>query len=208
MADWTRRPFTGIGLTQVPAGRYLGALQARYGGTVMLCIDASGSMDGAPFLEALRGAKTFVDEAVGVHYAVGVMLWDTQVVALAEPTTDGKAARRVLAQAKRPSGGTRLLGPLIRCHEILDHCGHEQDRVVALFCDGDLTPRDRVLARVKQMKAEGIRFVTRGLGADAARAIGEISSEEPGSAHVAGVDDLAAGIAGMAATLKSENRLA
>ena len=30
----------------------------------MLCIDVSGSMDGKPILEAVRGAQKFVDEAV------------------------------------------------------------------------------------------------------------------------------------------------
>ena len=44
----------------------------------MLCIDVSGSMDGKPILEAVRGAKKFVDEAVEARYKVGVMLWNTQ----------------------------------------------------------------------------------------------------------------------------------
>ena len=43
----------------------------------MLCIDVSGSMDGKPILEAVRGAKTFVAEAVEARYKVGVMLWNT-----------------------------------------------------------------------------------------------------------------------------------
>ncbi len=45
-------------------------------------------------------------------------------------------------------------------------------------------------------------FVTRGLGAVAAREFGEISSEESSTAEVRQVDDLAAGIAGMASSLK------
>ena len=166
----------------------------------MLCIDVSGSMDGSPLAEAVRGARQFVAEAVAAHYKVGVMLWDTDVVALAEPTSDGSGGDEVLDNA-RIGGGTSLLRPLMRCHEILDR--FTGDRVVAVFGDGDLGhPRELVLAKVAQMKSENIRFVTRGLGPDAAREFGEISSEEPDSAAIDDVADLAKGIAGMAASLK------
>lgn len=200
MSNWIRRPFGAAGLTQIPPGAHLGALQGRFGGTVMLCIDVSGSMDGAPIFQAIRGAMEFVHEAVAAHYQVGVMLWNTSVVALAEPTTDGRAAMEILAPVNHAAGGNDLIGPLERCHQVLGP--FTGDRVVALFGDGDLTPRDRVLVKVAQMKSENIRFVTRGLGATAAREFGEISSEAASTATVNGVGDLAAGIAGMAASLK------
>jgi VWA domain containing CoxE-like protein len=199
-----RRPFTAPGLTQIPPGPHLGALQGRFGGTVMLCIDVSGSMDGTPILEAVRGAREFVAEAVAAHYNVGVMLWNTQVVELAEPTADGVAALRTLEPVNRAFGGTSLLGPLQRCHQILD--GFTGDRVVALFGDGDLGPRQQVLAKVAQMKSEDIRFVTRGLGPLAAREFGDISSDDASTAEVVRVEDLAAGIASMAASLTSKSR--
>jgi uncharacterized protein (DUF58 family) len=203
MADWVRRSFNSVGLTQIPPGQHLRALQERFGGgVVMLCIDVSGSMDGKPILEAIRGAKTFVREAVEARYKVGVMLWNTRVVDLSEPTVDGRAALKTLAPVKQASGGNHLIDPLERCHQILDRFTDDPDRVVALFGDGDLTPKDRVLIKVAQMKAENIRFVTRGLGASAAREFGTISSEEPSSVAIDDVADLAAGIATMAASLK------
>ena len=203
MADWIRRPFSSPGLTQIPPGRHLRALQDRFGGgTVMLCIDVSGSMDGRPIREAVRGARRFVDEAVEARYRVGVLLWNTDVAALAEPTDDGKTARRLLERTTSASGGTSLLRPLERCHQILDQF-KGQDRVVAIFGDGDLGPRERVLAKVAQMKAEDIRFVTRGLGSAAAQEFAEVSGEEQPIVTVNGVDDLAEGIATMAASLKS-----
>jgi len=204
MADWIRRPFTSPGVTQIPTGRHLSALQNRFGGgTVMLCIDVSGSMDGRPILEAVRGAQAFVDEAVQARYRVGVLLWNTDVAALAEPTEDGKAARRLLDRTNRASGGNNLLPPLEKCHQILDQVkDRDQDRVVAIFGDGDISPRERVLAKVAQMKAENIRFVTRGLGAYAAHEFGEITDEEPATASIDDVAALADGIAGMAASLK------
>ena len=203
MADWVRRPFGSAGLTQVPPGRHLSALQDRFGGgVVMLCIDVTGSMDGEPIREAVRGAKAFVREAVEARSKVGVMLWNSQVVDLSEPTADGKAALRTLAPVKRASGRNDLIGPLERCHQVLDRFKDEPDRVVALFGDGDLTPKGQVLSKVAQMKAENIRFVTRGLGAAAAREFGRISSEEPSSAAIGDVTGLADGIATMAASLK------
>jgi hypothetical protein len=200
MAGWIRRPFRAPGLTQIPPGPQLRALQGRFGGTVMLCIDVSGSMDGLPILEAIRGAQQFVAEAVTAHYGVGVMLWNTRVEAVCEPSPDGQAALRLLAPVTRAWGGNNLLPPLQQCHQILDR--FTGDRVVALFGDGDLTPKADVLAKVAEMKAENIRFVTRGLGPCAAQEFGEITDEEPSTATIADVADLAEGIADMATSLK------
>jgi len=203
MADWIRRTFSSAGLTQIPPGPHLRALQNRFGGgVVMLCIDVSGSMDGHPIREAVRGAKTFVAEAVAAGYQVGVMLWNTRVTDLADPSADGTAAIRLLDRTRSASGGNDLIGPLVRCHQILDQFADAADRVVALFGDGDLTPKEQVLAKVAQMKSQNIRFVTRGLGSYAAREFGEISSEEPSSAAIADVAKLADGIATMATSLK------
>jgi Mg-chelatase subunit ChlD len=203
MPSWVRRSFTSPGLTQIPAGRHLPALQGRYGGgVVMLCIDVSGSMSGRRLAEAVRGARVFVDEAVEARYKAGVVLWDTDVVDLEEPAQDGKRALKLLDRA-RSRGGTNLLPALERTHEVLDRFKDEPDRVVATFGDGDLGPRSAVLAKVALMKAEDIRFVTRGLGTSAAGEYALVSSEEDADVEVGGVDELADGIAGMAASLKS-----
>jgi Mg-chelatase subunit ChlD len=203
MPSWVRRPFTSPGLTQIPAGRHLSAVQGRYGGgVVMLCIDVSGSMSGRRLAEAVRGARAFVDEAVEARYKVGVVLWDTDVVDLEEPAQDGKRALKLLDRA-RSRGGTNLLPALERTHKVLNRFTGEPDRVVAIFGDGDLGPRGAVLAKVTRMKAEDIRFVARGLGASAAQEYAAVSSEEDADVEVGGVDELAERIAGMAASLKS-----
>lgn len=200
MTTWIRRSFDGIGVTQVPAGPHLPALQQRYGGTVMLCIDVSGSMDGAPVLAARDGAWEFIAEAVAAHYRVGLMLWNTDVVRLAEPSSDGAGALAILRTLTSAYGGNDLIGPLHETHRILKPC--TGDRVVALFGDGDLTPKEAVLQQVAVMKSENIRFVTRGLGAAAAREFELVSDEEPGAVEVSSVEQLASGIASMASSLK------
>jgi hypothetical protein len=166
----------------------------------MLMIDVSGSMDGKPIIEAVAGAKEFVREAVEAHYYVGVMLWNTTVVAQALPTLDGQAALDLLAPVNSARGGNALDGPLYRCHSVLGN--FTGDRVVALFGDGDLTPKPQVLAKVAEMKADNIRFVTRGLGAFAAQEFAEITDEDPQTVAVESVAQLATGIASMAASLK------
>ncbi|MGH3211078.1 MAG: vWA domain-containing protein [Trebonia sp.] len=199
-ATWIRRSFTAPGLTQVPPGPHLRSVQDRFGGTVMLCLDVSGSMSGPPLTEAVRGARQFVTEAVTAHYRIGVILWDHGVAAVAEPASDDMAATALL-DAARIRGGTNLLPGLAHCHKVLD--SFTGDRVVAVFGDGDLGPqRDEVLARVARMKEENIRFVTRGLGPYAAHVFAEISDEDPSSATIADVSDLADGIATMAVTLQ------
>jgi uncharacterized protein (DUF58 family) len=203
VASWIRRSFDSPGLTQVPPGRHLATLQRRYpvGGVVMLCIDVSYSRGGAPLREAVRGARAFVQEAVEAHYKVGVLLWADKTVDMSGPSTEEAPALRLL-EAARVQGGTSLLEPLEQAHGVLDRFRAEPDRVVAIFGDGDLGPRDSVLSKVRRMKAEGIRFVTRGLGGSAAREYEEVSSEPDERVEVGSVDDLADSIAAMATSLK------
>jgi hypothetical protein len=147
-----------------------------------------------------------VAEAVEARYQVGIMLWNTSVVDLAEPTSDGNSAMKLLRRTDKAAGGNNLIGPLEHCHDILDRFKDAPDRVVALFGDGDLTPKARVLSKVAQMKEENIRFVTRGLGERAAAEFGEISSEEPSSATIDDVEKLAEGIGQMGASLKKKRK--
>jgi hypothetical protein len=71
MSSWVRSNFEGIGLTQSPPGKYLEVPQRQYGGTMLLCIDVSGSMSGEPLQQAIRGGKQFLREAVDAYYKCG-----------------------------------------------------------------------------------------------------------------------------------------
>jgi len=199
MAIWTRKQFDAVGITQSPTGPYLRSVQNQFGGTVMLMIDISGSMGGARIVNAAAGARLFVEEAVAAHYAVGVMLWNDQVVDVCSPNKDGQSALRILGPLSHAHGGNSLIQPLEECDMILrDFSG---DRVVALFGDGDITPKDAVLAKVAEMKSNGIRFVTRGLGHHAAQEFAEISDERSESVLVQSVEQLSTSIASMASSL-------
>ena len=171
MADWIRRSFTSAGLTQIPPGPHLRALQDRFGGTVMLCIDVSGSMDGRPILEAVRGAREFVARGRrGALQGRASCSGTPDVVALAEPTAEGKAA---MATARPDEERRRRHQPAPPARALPSDPGPVQGRATIGWSRSSATatsaPRELVLAKVAQMKAENIRFVTRGLGAVAAR---------------------------------------
>lgn len=211
MANWTRRSFESVGLTQIPTGRYLETMQRRLGGgTAMLLLDVSGSMQDpnlsitpgiAPIHEAVIGARRFVDEAVEALYSVGIILWHLSVAAERLPTEDGQPAYQLLDQGNFPCGGTDLYPALCRAHEILGP--YSGDRVVAIFGDGALGNQATLaLRKVEEMKHENIRFTTRGLGSVAAEAFASISDEAPEKTRVDSVHDLADGIASMATVLR------
>jgi hypothetical protein len=180
------------------------------GGTAMLLLDVSGSMQDpalsvipghAPIHEAVLGARRFLDDAVEALYNVGIILWHSNVAAERLPTEGGEPAYELLDSGNFPRGGTELYPALDRVHAVLKR--YTGDRVVAIFGDGDLG-RQASLARrkVDEMKQENIRFTTRGLGSVAAEAFADISDEDPRKTRVDVVADLADGIASMATVLR------
>jgi len=198
MAEWIRRVFTSVGLTQVPSGPHADSIRERLRcGYVILCIDVSGSMSGQPLSEAVRGAQQFLEEAVLAGYRVGLVLWATGVQAYTPMSPYSDDALRLLSNAV--AGGSNDL------HLVLLHCeqelnGLKGDRVVAIFGDGDISPKEKVLSKVCDMKADNIRFVTRGLGAYAAE-FALLDTEEIGAVEIGSTADLAEGIAGMSKQL-------
>jgi Mg-chelatase subunit ChlD len=199
VAGWVRKVFTSAGLTQCPPGPHHDDLQRRFGrGSVILCVDVSGSMSGRPLEEAVNGARRFLAEAIDAKYKVGLILWSDNVDAHVPLSSSSTLAEGVLEGA-RIYGGTDLVPALHRCEQ--DLAGLGGDRVVGIFSDGEVIRLDQVLATVARMKADNIRFVTRGLGR-AASWLETISSDEDASAvEVSSVDTLADDIAAMSRTL-------
>jgi hypothetical protein len=194
MADWTRRAFDGIGVTQSPPGKHLSVLQDRYGGTVILCLDVSGSMYGV-LHQAVDGARRFVAEALAARYRVGLILWHHGVQQYVAPQPRGDAVLATLAQAHANGGndivptleiGLRDLGPLAG------------DRVMAIFGDGDLGDQNRAIDKARELTARGIRIIVRGLGEHAAALLNAIATEGTESSLVTSGGDLSAGISSMA----------
>lgn len=200
MSTWTRKNFDGIGLTQSPPGPHLGAVQARYGGTVLLCIDVSWSMKGERLRQAIEGGVTFLDEAVRERYRCGLILWSGQVESYLGP---GLPHAEVVAGLRAASiqGRTDLVPALLQCKDVLGPM--TGDRVVCIFSDGEI-PRVGEAERItRELCAMGVRIVVRGLGSQAAHKLARLTCPGSDDDRQVIVDeaDIRAGIASMAGGL-------
>ena len=200
MGSWIRARFDGIGLTQSPPGPHLKALQARFGGTVLLCIDVSGSMSGEPLRQAVAGGQRFLAEAHGAHYRCGLVLWSDTVNVFLDPDTPPEQVTARLAAA-RICGGTDIVATLRLGLRVLGPTAG--DRVLCVFGDGDLGDRKTAIALARELCAMGIRIIVRGLGPGATEALSALTcpGERDDRQLIENVDGIAAGIASMAAGL-------
>ncbi|GAA0524237.1 hypothetical protein GCM10011581_44810 [Saccharopolyspora subtropica] len=200
MSSWTRRRFDGVGLTQSPPGPHLAALQARYGGHVLLCIDVSYSMSGDLLRRAIAGGEKFLAEATAAHYAAGLVLWAEEVRQFVPPEAGTETALSVLRKAAA-GGGTRLSPALERGIEVL--ANRSGDRVMCIFSDGELADHREARELARKACALGIRIIVRGLGRAAATSLADLAC--PGVADAEQrIDDatgVTSGIASMAAGL-------
>ncbi|MGC5031770.1 vWA domain-containing protein [Micromonospora sp. DT229] len=200
MSDWIRRTYDAIGVTQAPPGRHLAALQEPYVGKVLLCIDVSGSMaeyDGGLVTRLKRvstGAKQFITEATAANYRVGLVLWNEGVRHHVPLSEDPRAALRALRRA-RSYGGTSIL-PTLELG-IRELGGLTGDRVMAIFGDGDIGPVQPAVEMARHAASLGIRIIVRGLGDQAAGALGQLATEEDEQVTIRSADQLAAGVASM-----------
>lgn len=196
---WIKRAFDAAGVTQHPVGPHLAAVQALFGGNVILCLDVSGSMSGARLRQAVKGCDLFITEAIDAGYAVGGVLWHHDVLAHTEELSrDDRATRRLFASA-RAGGGNDILPTLALSEKMFE--GKTGDLVVAIFGDGDLGSAPAAFAESRRLLEKGIRVLTCGLGDASAAQLGAISSEDA-APRVAQADDIAGAIARMAGGLK------
>jgi Mg-chelatase subunit ChlD len=205
MSSWVRRRFDGVGLTQSPPGRHLAALQARYRGTVLLCIDVSGSMSGKPLQQAIAGGSEFLAEAQKAHYRCGLVLWSDTVNRYVPPDAPPKKVRTAL-EAASIAGGTEL-SPALRLglKELGPRTG---DRVLCVFSDGGIGDRRKATALARELCAKGVRIIVRGLGHGAATALAELAcpGDEDDQRVIDDVNQIGSGIASMARGLSVRRR--
>lgn len=198
--QWIKRAFDAVGLTQYPIGRHLAALQSRFGGSVVLCLDVSGSMGAEGTLpQAKEGCLRFVTEALAAGYSVAGVLWDSQVIGHTELDRDRAAADKLFGAAV-PGGGTDVV-PALRMSERM-MAGRSGDRVIAIFGDGDLGNAQLARLEADRLASEGIRVITCGLGDASAKELSAISTEAGQGIRVAQQGDIADAIADMARGLR------
>jgi VWA domain-containing protein len=203
MNSWVRKRFEGIGLTQSPPGPHLAALQAKYTGTVLLCIDVSGSMSGEPLSQAVVGGRKFVDEALSARYDCGLVLWSDAVNAYLPAGTDRAQLTHQLAVASI-CGGTNPLPALELAKR--DLAPLPNDRVLCIFSDGGWGHSQETVDAAHELCAMGVRIIVRGFGHVAADSLHTLLCPDSAPGEIAAtliedVQDISGAIASMARSL-------
>jgi len=153
-------------------------------GTVILCVDTSGSMratDVAPSRAqaATAAVRTFID-AVPEGTRVGVVAFAGAAGVVAPPTSDKDALRDALARIPLPNGGTAIGDALAAAARELPAGGR---RAIVLITDGVNNAGSDPLAVAPQLAASGIEIDTIGIGTnDSGQLI-------PGTGEAASLDE-------------------
>ncbi len=155
-------------------------------GTVVLCIDTSGSMratDLAPTRAAAAraAARAFVD-AVPSGTRIGIVTFSSGANAILAPTDDRDAAHDALARIPPPDGATAIGDALAVAAEALPPAGR---RIIVLLTDGINNRGADPIGVSQTVGQRGIRIETVGVGSSGS---GEII---PGTNEQADLDSSA-----------------
>lgn len=138
----------------------LGGSGLRFG--VVLAVDASESMTGAPAAAALEASRAFVSQRT-VNQAMGIVAFNGGISVLQTPTRNTATLRRTLAAQPPLAYGTRINDALLRSLELLRSARLSSGSVV-LFSDGaDVGSRASLAAAVEAAKKQQVRVFTVGL---------------------------------------------
>ncbi len=134
-------------------------------GTVVLCIDTSGSMravDLSPTRAAAAkaAARAFVD-SVPEGTRIGIVTFSSDASAQLAPTADLDAAREALDHIPPPDGGTAIGDALQLAARILPPRGR---RAIVLLTDGVNNRGSDPVAASQTIGATGVRIETVGVG--------------------------------------------
>jgi Ca-activated chloride channel family protein len=152
-------------------------------GTVVICIDTSGSMrarDVAPTRAAAArdAARAFID-AVPDGTRIGIVTFSSSASLIAPPSSDLDAARAALDRIPPPDGGTAIGDALALAAEQMPKSGR---RIVVLLTDGVNNRGADPLTVSDEIGRAGITIETVGVGSSGS---GEII---PGTNELADLD--------------------
>ena len=152
-------------------------------GSVVLCIDTSGSMSATDVeptraQAALAAMRAFVD-ATPTGSAVGIVSFAGDAQAIVQPTRDRDQVLAALNEVPAPNGATAIGDALSLAERILPKTGH---RVVVLITDGVNTTGSDPLAVAQALGAAHITLYTIGIGTNSGALI-------PGTLQEAGIDE-------------------
>ncbi|HSB39467.1 MAG TPA: VWA domain-containing protein [Gaiellaceae bacterium] len=133
---------------------------------VVLAIDASDSMRGAPLDSAMAAARAFLSHRE-TDEEVGIVAFNGRVRALQAPTSDPAQLGRALARQPQVAFGTRIYDALARSLVMLDRAKLSTGSIVLLSDGADLGSRADVRRVLARAKAQHVRVFTVGLRSSA-----------------------------------------
>jgi Flp pilus assembly protein TadB/Mg-chelatase subunit ChlD len=149
---------------------------------VVLALDASDSMAGAPAAAAIRAARAFVAHRSPAS-EVGIVAFNGKVSVLRDPTRDGRALRRALASPPRLAYGTRINDALVRSLMLLREAKLSSGSIVLLSDGADIGSLHSLDEAVDAARKQRVRVFTVGLrsGAFNAEPLRRIADRTGGS---------------------------
>lgn len=165
------------------SGPHVRAMVPSLGGSVVLCIDTSGSMnaqDVAPTRAqaALAAMRAFISQAPP-QTAIGIISFASDAQVLAQPTRDRDQIETALDAVPAPNGATAIGDALALAQRILPATG---SRAVVLITDGESNAGGDPMQAARSLGAAHIALYTIGIGTNSGALI-------PGTLQTAGIDE-------------------
>lgn len=165
------------------SGPHVRAMVPSLGGSVVLCVDTSGSMnaqDVAPTRAqaALAAMRAFISQAPP-QTAIGIISFASDAQVLAQPTRDRDQIETALDAVPAPNGATAIGDALALAQRILPATG---SRAVVLITDGESNAGSDPMQAARSLGAAHIALYTIGIGTNSGALI-------PGTLQTAGIDE-------------------
>lgn len=153
------------------------------GGSVVLCVDTSGSMnavdvDPSRAQAALAAMRAFIAQAPP-QTAIGIISFSTGAQVLAQPTRDRDQVQTALDAVPAPNGATAIGDALALAQRILPPAG---SRAVVLITDGESNAGTDPMQAARALGAAHIPLYTIGIGTNSGALI-------PGTLQTAGINE-------------------
>jgi tight adherence protein B len=129
---------------------------------VVLAVDASDSMRGAPLRAAVAAAQAFVAHRQPLQ-EVGVVAFNGGVRVLEEPTSDATRLEQALAQPPALEQGTRIYDALDQSLTLLQRARLSTSSIVLLSDGADLGSSKSLEDVLRRARSRHVRFFTVGL---------------------------------------------
>jgi Ca-activated chloride channel family protein len=186
---WPHRAIAAAGMVALAllvfalSGPRVRAMVPSFGGSVVLCVDTSGSMTATDVnptraQAALSAMRAFIAQAPA-QTAIGIVSFATGAQVLTQPTRDRDSLQSALDAIPPPNGATAIGDALSVARKMLPATGA---RAVVLITDGENNAGSDPMDAARALGAAHIPLYTIGIGTNSGALI-------PGTLQTAGIDE-------------------